>query len=271
MTIAAWVTALLLTAGADAQTAPPPPPPPPVVVAPVPPPPPPPLAPPAPERDAKALAAVKKMSDRLQQAKTFSLKARVTMELPASGGVLATFVNDASATVQRPDKLAAVRSGDLPEFRFAYDGKTMTISTPGNGRWATAAAPPTLEAMLIAAGEQAGLSFPFDEILVADPYAVITRDLTQATLVGQATLGGKKTDHVLLTSPRLELQLWNDQATSLPVRVAVVYADSPLRPHFSIDYSEWKLDPKLPASTFALTMPKGATPVEFRAAAATFR
>jgi len=234
-------------------------------------PPPPQLGAPTLEKDPKALALVKKMSDRLVQAKTFTMKARVSLELPVAGGALATFFNDATATVARPDKLAAARTGDLPEFRFAYDGKSMTISTPGNGRWGTTAAPPTLDAMILVAGEQAGLSFPFDELLVADPYAAITRDLTQATLVGQSTMGGKKTDHVLLASPGMELQLWLDAATGLPARVAVVYSDQGHRPHFSVEYSDWRLDHRVRASTFELPLPKGATQGEFRTAAAAFR
>jgi len=263
MTLAAWTAALLLAAGADAPAAvpPPPPPPPPVVV---------PARAPL-EKDVKALALVQKMSDRLRTARTFTFRARVSLELPAGGGALATRFNDATAAVQRPDKLAASRTGDLPEIRFAYDGASMTLYVPGNGHWGTTAAPPTLSAMILAAGEQGGISFPFDEILVADPYAVLTSKLTQATLVGQTTVAGKKADHVLLANPQTELQLWLDTVTSLPVRVALVYADDPLRPHFSVEYADWKLDETLPASTFALPRPASATQVEFRAAAAAFR
>jgi hypothetical protein len=263
MTLVTSAVALLLAAGAEAPAAvPPPPPPPPPVSA---------TARPALEKDARALALVQKMSDRLRLATTFTFKARVGLELPVAGGALATHFNDATAAVQRPDKLAATRTGDLPELRFAYDGASMTIHVPGTGQWGTAAAPPTLGAMLLAAGEQAGISFPFDEILVADPYAVLTRNLVQATLVGQTTLAGRKADHVLLASPDTEMQLWLDAATGLPVRVELVYADHSLRPHFSIEYRDWKLDEKLPASTFALPKPAGATQVELRAAAAAFR
>ena len=76
---------------------------------------------------------------------------------------------------------------------------------------------------------------------------------------------------MLLASTTMELQLWLDATTSLPVRVAVVYADVPARPHFAVEYSDWKLDPALPASTFDLPRPANASPVEFRAAAASFR
>jgi hypothetical protein len=263
MTHAAWAIALLLT-GAD--VAPPPP-----LTSPTPPASAPPQAAPAAEKEVKALALVRKMSDRLAKAQSFSLKARISLELPVEGGGVATFFNEATGAVQRPDRLAAVRTGDLAEFRFAYDGKTMTVSTPGNGKWGTTAAPPTIDAMILAAADQAGISFPFDELLVADPYAAITRDLLQATLVGTSTVAGSMTDHLLLACRGLELQLWLDQATSLPARVALVYTDQAHRPHFQVEYTDWKLDPKLPASTFALPLPKGATQVEFRAAAAAFR
>jgi len=278
MTFASWATALLLAAGAAAPTAPPPPPPPaPVATAPVPPPPPPPRPPAATEleKDPRALALIKKMSDRLAQAKTFSFRARIAMELPVEGGPLATFFNDATAVVQRPNRLAATRSGDLAEVGFAYDGKSMTIFTPGDGKgkgwWGTIAAPATLDAMILAAAEQGDLSFPFDEVLVADPYAAVTRGLLQATLLGTTLMGGKKTDHLLLASPGLELQLWVDQATSLPARVSLVYADQVERPHYSVDYSDWKLDHRVRTSAFELPKPKDATQVEFRAAAAAFR
>jgi len=89
--------------------------------------------------------------------------------------------------------------------------------------------------------------------------------------VGQSTVGGKKTGHVVLAGPTLELQLWIDASTGLPARAVAVYADHPLRPHFAADYTEWKLDPELPAATFALPRPAGAAQVEFRAAAAAFR
>jgi hypothetical protein len=55
------------------------------------------------------------------------------------------------------------------------------------------------------------------------------------------------------------------------VRSLVIYVDEPLRPHFLVEYAEWKLDPKLPEAAFALPRPKGATQVDFRDAASAFR
>jgi len=258
MLLVTWAAALLFTALAD--TAPPAPPAPP------------PAAPAAadaattaPVKDERALVLLRKMSDRLQRAKSFTFRARTTREVLVDNRVQATVFNDVRVAVQRPDKAALTRTGDLPEFRFAYDGKEMTAYAPANGHWATSAAPSTIDAMLFAAYEQANVSFPADEVVVADPFAAMTKGLTNIFLVGQTTIAGHKSDHVVLANPNLELQLWLDVKTALPVEEAIVYLDDPRKPRFYIEYLDWRLDPKLPVSTFALPKPPGATVVDFRA------
>jgi len=228
-------------------------------------------APASPAVDPAALAPVKRMSDKLARARTFTVRARLALELPTESGALGTYFTRASVAIRRPDGFAATRGGDLPEMRFAYDGKTMTILVPATGKWGSAAAPPTLDQTLVAAFEQGGLSFPADELVVADPYAAITRGITLAARVGRHAPGDQKTEHVVLASPELQLELWIDPATDLPARAAVIYTDHPLRPHFAVEYSDWKIDPALPASTFALPRPAGGKDVGFKEASSAFR
>jgi hypothetical protein len=222
-------------------------------------------------KDPAAMALLKRMCDRLQAARTFSARGRVSLELPVAGGDLATFFNDFDFSVRRPNGLAAHRLGDLQEFRFVFDGKSMTVHVPAAGKWATTSAPATIDAMLPAAGEQGGLNMPFDELLVADPYAAVTAGVTDAVMAGQAVIEGKKVEHLVLSGPQLRVEYWIDPNTALPARSLVVYVDHPLQPHFGVQFAEWKLDPKLPDATFALPRPKGATEVTFGEAAGEFR
>lgn len=221
--------------------------------------------------DPAAMALVKRMCDRLKAARTFTAKGRTSLEGAVAGGLLATSFSDFETTVRRPNGLAARRVGDLPEFRFAFDGKAMTILVPGKGTWATTEAPATIDAMLVAAGEKGDLDLPFDELLVADPWAAITAGLTDAVRAGPATIRGKKVDHVVLSSASLRVEYWIDPGTALPARSIVTYLDHPLQPHFLVEFTDWKLDQKLPDSTFALPRPAGATQVDFREAAGTYR
>lgn len=260
MPIALLASLLLGTAARAQAPAPPPgsgPPSPPVTV--------------AGAKDPEALAIVKRMSDRLKAARTFTAKGRTSLEGAVAGGLLATSFSDFETTVRRPNGLAARRAGDLPEFRFAYDGKAMTILVPGKKTWATTEAPATIDAMLVAVGEKGDLDLPFDELLVADPWAAITAGLTDAVRAGPATIRGKKVDHVVLANATLRVEYWIDPGTALPARSIVTYLDHPLQPHFLIEFSDWKLDPKLPDSTFDLPRPAGATQVDFREAAGTYR
>jgi hypothetical protein len=261
MKLVTWtITALLLTFGAGAATAQQPK----TGAAP-------PAAAAASAKDPAAMALLKRMCDRLQAAKTFTVRGQASLELPLADGTLATFFNEYEISVRRPDGLAAHRFGDLADFRFAYDGKAMTVLVPGSGKWGTAAAPATIDAMLPVAEELGGLNMPFDELLVADPYAAVTAGLTEAVRAEQATIKGKKAEHLVLSGESLKVEYWIDPGTALPARSLVIYVDHPLRPHFVVEYEEWKLDPKLSDGTFALPMPQGAKQVSFRDAAGAFR
>ncbi len=260
MKVATWSTVLLLVLGVGAAPAQPSAPgsPPPAAAA-------------ATAKDPSAMALLKRMCDRLQAARTFTVRGENSLELPVTGGELATFFTEYDIAVRRPDGLAAHRVGDLPDFRFAYDGKAMTVLVPSKKLWGSTSAPATLDAMLRAAGEQGGLNMPFDELLVADPYAAITAGVTEVVKAGQATIRGKKVEHLVLSSPELHLEYWIDPGAALPARALVVYVDHPLRPHFLVEFTEWKLDPKLPESTFTLSKPQGGAEVSFRDAADSFR
>ena len=222
-------------------------------------------------KDPSATALLKRMCDRLQAAKTFTVRGEVSLELPLRDGTLATFFNEYDTAVRRPDGLSARRVGDQSDFRFVYDGKSMTAFVPDKKIWGSASAPATLEAMLRAADEQGGLNMPFDELLVAEPYAAITARITGIEQAPQATVRGKQIEHLVLSSPELHLEYWIDPGTALPARSLVIYVDHPLRPHFIVDYADWKLDTKLPEATFTLPRPQGVAEVSFRDAADSFR
>jgi hypothetical protein len=259
MKLTTWITALLLAVGVGAAAAQP-------LKSDSPTP-----AAAATAKDPSATALLKRMCDRLQAAKTFTVRGEVSLELPLRDGTLATFFNEYDTAVRRPNGLSAHRVGDQPDFRFVYDGKSMTAFVPDKKIWGSASAPATLEAMLRAADEQGGLNMPFDELLVADPYAAITAGISEIERAPQATVRGKKIEHLVLSSPALHLEYWIDPGTALPARSLVIYVDHPLRPHFIVDYADWKLDTKLPADIFTLSKPQGSTEVDFRAAADSFR
>src|ERR1035438_6608678 len=63
-----------------------------------------------------ALFFVKKSSDTLSAAKSFTVRAVSSAESPSPDGRMITYFSPAEVAVQRPNKLMAKRTGDGPAF-----------------------------------------------------------------------------------------------------------------------------------------------------------
>lgn len=125
-------------------------------------------APPA--LEPKAIELLKACSDRLAAAHTLAFTALETYESPSRQGHPLVFVNKSEVLLQRPDKLRVITPGDGPASEFYYNGKTMTAFAPTENLIAVADAPPTIDAAMEAAYRSHGTYFPFEDLIVADPY-----------------------------------------------------------------------------------------------------
>ncbi len=97
-------------------------------------------------------------------------------ESPSRLGPPLAYMTISDVTLQRPDKLRVITKGDGPRSEFFYDGKTMTAFAPKENLVAVAPAPPTIDAVLEAAYEQAATYIPFADVIVADPYKGMVAD-----------------------------------------------------------------------------------------------
>ena len=145
---------------------------------------------PAIELEPRALNILKGASARLAAAKTMSFKAIASEESPSRLGPPLAYYTASEVTLQRPDKLRVLSSGGGPSSEFFYDGKTMTAYSPDDNMVATASAPATVDAMLAAAYANAQIYFPFEDLLVTDPYKDIADGLRVAFYVGTASVRG---------------------------------------------------------------------------------
>ena len=69
----------------------------------------------------------------------------VTYESPSRFGPRSCYTTKSEVTLQRPDKLRVITSGDGPASEFYYNGKTMTAFAPAENLVAVADAPPTID------------------------------------------------------------------------------------------------------------------------------
>jgi len=96
----------------------------------------------------KAIDLLKAASRRLTEARSMSFTAVISYESSSLLGPPLVYTTRSEVTLQRPDKLRVVTSGDGPASEFYYDGKTMVAFAPAENLVAMAEAPPTIDAAL---------------------------------------------------------------------------------------------------------------------------
>jgi len=138
----------------------------------------PPAAPPKPDLEPKAIELLKAVSSRLGAAHTVSFTAVQIFESPSRQGPPLAYAKKTDVTLERPDKMRVIISGDGPGSEFYYNGKTMMAFAPAENLLAVSDAPPTIDAMLEAVYHSAGIFFTFTDLVVADPYKDMAEGLT---------------------------------------------------------------------------------------------
>src|SRR5664279_2091907 len=216
----------------------------------------------------RAMELLKATSTRLAAAKSMSFTATVGYEYPSRLGPPIVYTMRYDVTMQRPDKLKILMPGDGPASEFYYDGKSMMAYAPAENLVAVADAPPTIEAALKQAYNNAAIFFPFTDLLVNDPYVALTDGAILAFYIGQSSVvGGTKTDMVAWANKDVFLQIWIGVDDKLPRRVRAVYAADPLQLRNELELSNWQLDPTLAPETFTSQKALAAPHIAFKSPA----
>lgn len=209
------------------------------------------LLPDKPEIEPKALAILKAASDKLAAARSMSFTAVATYESPARTLQPLAYNTLSKVTLQRPDKLRVVVEGDGPPNAFTYDGKQMIAFEPQADLVAIADAPPTIDEMLKVAYQKAAITFPFEDVIVSDPYRDLGPELKLAFYIGQSRIvGGTVTDMVAVANTMAQAQVWIGAEDKLPRMIRVTYFNEPGNYRHQVEFSDWKLDPAFPAGAF---------------------
>jgi hypothetical protein len=211
----------------------------------------------------RAMELLKATSARLAAARTMSFTATVGYEFPSKLGPPIAYMMRYDVTMQRPDKLRILMPGDGPASEFYYDGKSMMAYAPTENLVAVADAPPTIEAALKQAYNNAAIFFPFTDLLVTDPYVALTDGAILAFYIGQSSVvGGVKTDMVAWANKDVFLQIWIGVDDKLPRRVRAIYAADPLQLRNELELANWQLDGTIAPDAFtsqkALAAPRMA-------------
>ena len=220
---------------------------------------------PQPGISAEASAAIQQMSKTLS-AKDVSFQARTIRVYQDEFGQPLHIFHTVKVIVRQPDHLVAHRSGDDGSTDLYYDGKTVTLFSAKEDKYARADAPNKIEPMLDEVSDRLNVDFPFADFVAADPGKMFLSGVTSGRELPSVTIDGKPARHLFFSQTGgIDLEIWLDKSEqATPERLVATYRLMPGQPSFIAEFSDWNFSAHPSDSDFVFQPPAGAKQVELK-------
>ena len=139
-----------------------------------------------PQLEPKAIEVLKAVTDRLAAVHTLSFVALITSESLGRQETRLVSRNRSEVTLQRPDKLRVISSGDGPRSQVYCNGRTMMTYSPAEAALVIDKAPPRIIECLKNAYKASAIDFPSVDLILVDPSSDLISGLKHAHYVGQS-------------------------------------------------------------------------------------
>ncbi|MGZ3546887.1 MAG: DUF2092 domain-containing protein [Vulcanimicrobiaceae bacterium] len=211
--------------------------------------------------DTRAMTLLQAMSATIANSQTVVVTARVRQDQVAPNGQMRSlFYGATQAALIRPDRLYTATQSDRGEFATWFDGQKFTIYDPARNMYAQTTSVGGDDAVLDALVSHLRLPVPLAPFLTSDPYSLLGKDIVEAHAVGPGRMGGVVCEQLAFSGPDVDWRLWvtTRGASTLPVRVTVLFKNEPNRPRTDMEFLSWSLNEPLLASKFHFEAPPGA-------------
>ena len=199
----------------------------------------------------------------LASADAFSFHAEIMFDQVLPPDVKVQFAGAMDFAVQRPDELAVDFRSDLGAKELWSNSGTLTILDSPHMVYSTLAVPTTIDGMLDRA-EANNVTIPLSDFAVSDPCQLVRKQATYGGYVGVGDVNGVECDHVALSSPTTDWQVWLDRSGKpLARKVVINYRSLPGSPEYIAFLSDWKFPKAIQASHFRPDLPKNVKRIEF--------
>lgn len=207
------------------------------------------------------------MSDFLGAQTAFTVQANSTTEIVLTSGEKTQYDATSQISVRRPDRLRSERRGTLVDATFYYDGQTISLAGHREHKYATVAAPATLDDAIDFARQRFDIDAPGADLLYSNAYTDLVEDVVSGRYVDLDDVDGTACHHLSFRGNETDWQIWiEDGAQPLPHKYVIVSKKVAEFPEFEVRLHDWQLNATLPDSVFTFAPEKGAQRIEFPAA-----
>lgn len=210
------------------------------------------------QKDTIAVMIIQRMSDVIGDltAVSFDLTSSIDVQ-NYEYGIIKHFGWD-EVYMTGPNKMLVHAYGYKGHRGFWYNGQTLTYYSFDENNYAMVPADSTIIATIDTIHKTYGIDFPAADFF----YPTFTEDVLDhfdnVIFLGKKIVDGQECFHILVTNATMSAQFWfaND-AFNLPKKFVLTYKDKD-NMQYESTFSNWKLNPDLPASIFEFLPPPQA-------------
>jgi len=201
------------------------------------------------EADARKL--FKAMSDYMAAQKAISFQYDTILEIVTKDNQKLGLASSGKATLNRPDKIRATRTGGFADVEFIFDGKTITLLGKTANVYGQLEVPGTID-HLIDELRNKGRPVPGGDILLSDVYGKLMATVVNVKDLGSGVIGGVECDHLAFRTKEVDWQIWIAQGSRpYPCRYVITSTKIAQAPQYSITIRDWKTGDKVGSENFS--------------------
>lgn len=199
------------------------------------------------------------MSKFLAGTKAFSVSVDASIEVVTKEGQKLQMVNSASVLLERPSRFYLTRRGKFADTEAFFDGKKLTFYGKTGNAYIQRDVVGQIDDALTALERDIGVPMPAGDLLLANPYPVLSSGVISSGYYGVEYVAGVASHHLAFRKAGVDWQLWvKAEGNPLPTKYVITTTGIDRAPQFSVQFTNWNLKPAITASRFSFVAPKGA-------------
>ena len=213
--------------------------------------------------DAKKL--LKAMSDFLGSQSAISFDYNATLEVVTNDKQKLALASSGSVTLNRPDKIRALRAGGFVDVETVFDGKTLTLFGKNANKYTQVEVPGRVDQLVDELRTKYDRPLPAADLLTTDAYSGLMEDVYDSKDIGSGVISGAECDHLAFRKDDVDLQIWIAQGDQpFPCRYVITSRLIEDGPQYTVEFAKWLVGDAVAKDDFAFQNAANAEKIELK-------
>ena len=190
---------------------------------------------------AAAKQLLKAMSEYMAKQQAISFDYDATLEVVTNDKQKLALASSGAVTLNRPDKIRAIRAGGFVDVETLFDGKTLTLLGKNANKYTQLEVPGTVEQLIDELRDKYDRPLPAADLLTSDAYSALMEDVYDSKDLGSGVINGVECDFLAFRKDDVDLQMWIAQGDQpSPCKYVITSRLVADGPQYTVEFTNWK-------------------------------